>query len=67
MKPKVTLEPALESRAALWTPRKRRAIAAKLERWAHELRVSAAILESDQALPSPPRPKALPPRRLLLN
>jgi hypothetical protein len=54
---RVRLEPVLEQQALLWTPARRRAMAAKFERWARQLRVSASILEPD----CPPRP----PLRLL--
>jgi hypothetical protein len=67
IKLRVRLEPALEQEAALWPAAKRRAMARKLERWARQLRVSAEILERDQAPPPPARLKALSPRRLERN
>lgn len=54
---RVRLEPELETRAALWSPEKRRATADKMERWVRQLRVSAAIIEKDRVR-QPPRLKA---------
>jgi len=62
----VTLEPELEERASLWTPEKRRAVAAKLQRWARQLTVSASVLERRRVSP-PPRLKVLPMKKLVLN
>ena len=67
MATKIRLEPELEERASLWTPTKRRAMAKKLERWAHQLEFSALILEAEAAPKPPPRLKVLPPRKLALN
>ncbi len=64
---RVRLEPALEQEAALWSASKRREMARKMERWARQLRVSAEILERDQAPPPTARLKALSPRRLRQN
>lgn len=60
LKIRVRLEPELEDRAAAWSPEKREAVAAKLERWVRQLRISAAILKVDRKV-DPPRLKA--PRR----
>ncbi len=68
---KVTLEPALELRGvSLWTPAKRRIVAKKLKRWAHQLEFSALLLEAEAAAAGRPpqqRLKFLPPRKLALN
>lgn len=67
---RVTLEPTLEEQVKLMSPSKRRQLAAVYERWAHQLRVSAAILdlEKKSQQPSPRRSlKPLPRRRQLLN
>ena len=63
----VVLEPELEEEAALMTPSQRRAFAATLERWAHQLRVSAFILEQRAGLRLQPSLKPLPRRRLRWN
>lgn len=64
---RVKLEPELEAEAMLLTPAQRIQMAAKLERWARQLRVSAFILRAD-AEPKPrPSLRALPRRRLALN
>lgn len=64
---RVRLEPVLEKRAAEWSPSKRRMVAAKLERWARQLRISAKIIEKDQS-PPPPRPQlGLHPKKAALN
>lgn len=59
----VKCEPELEEEAALLNPYQRREMARMFERWAHQLRVSAAVLESDDK--RPPRRVSLPwiPRR----
>jgi hypothetical protein len=64
---RVTLEPSLQAQAALWSPAKRIEMARKLERWARQLIISAAILQADSAPPTPPRLKRLPIRKLRLN
>jgi hypothetical protein len=56
MKPKrplVILEPTLELQACVLSPAERRSLARVYARWAHQLRVSAAILEAHAA----PKPK----------
>ena len=63
---RVQLEPELELEAALWTPERRRVVADKLERWARQLRISAAIMERDR-LVSPPRLRAARLRYVVLN
>ena len=67
MKVRVTLEPVLEVEACLMTAAKRRALARTFERWARQLRVSAKILEVDEAPRPRPSLRALPRRRLSLN
>jgi hypothetical protein len=63
---RVTLEPELEKRAALWPPAKRRKAASVYARWAKQLRLSAAIMERDEAKPRPSF-KALAARHQALN
>ncbi len=63
----VILEPALERRAALWSPAKRRFVARKFQRWARQLIISAAVMDRRAAPAPPPRLKALPRRKLTLN
>jgi hypothetical protein len=68
MKKRVTLEPQLEERAALWTPAKRVHMARIFERWARQLRVSARIISVDsEPPPHPPAIPRLPRRKLALN
>jgi hypothetical protein len=68
MKTRVTLEPELEQIAALWGPLHRLEMAAKLERWARQLRVSARITLRDRARTSPkPVLRPLPARKAALN
>jgi hypothetical protein len=66
-RPLVQLELSLQEQAGDLNAAQSRAMASRLERWAHQLRVKAAILEAH----SKPRPrralKPLWPRRLLLN
>lgn len=64
---RVTLEPTLQEQAALWSPAKRIEMARKLERWARQLIISAAILQADSGPPAPPRLKRLHPQKLRLN
>jgi len=68
VRPAVTLEPELECEVALMNIRQRRTMAKKFERWAHQLWISASILERRQR-PLPPRSslKALPARKQALN
>lgn len=63
---RVKLEPILEERACLWAPAKRRLMASLYERWARQLRISAAILERD-CMPKPRGLVRLPKRKLSLN
>lgn len=65
--PRVRLEPGLEEKALLWSPSKRLSVAKKLERWARQLRISAAILKADQGPKPPPCLKGLHPQKLVLN
>ena len=53
----VKLEPELQIEAATFTPCQRLALAVKFERWAHELRVSARVLEKQRV---PWRRRSLP-------
>lgn len=64
---RVRLEPQLEKHIATLDASERRQVAKKFERWAHQLKISAAIL--DRACPAPPQDplRPLPRRRLLLN
>jgi hypothetical protein len=55
---KIRMEPELEELAGDLNPSQRRGMAAKLERWAHELRVTAFALERQAA----PRPRRVLPR-----
>lgn len=66
-RPRVTLEPELESEVCLLTPQQRLNMAIKLERWAHQLRISVKILTSDLSPRSKPSLKRLSQRRLILN
>ena len=50
---RVILEPSLEELAALWSPAKRVEMARKMERWARQLLISAAILQADSGPPAP--------------
>lgn len=64
----VVLEPELEMEAALWSPAKRREMARVFARWAHQLRVSAAVLDAREKGLFRPRPKiGLPARKAALN
>lgn len=68
MKKRVTLEPQLEERAALWNPAKRVRMARIFERWARQLRVSARIISGDAEPRRHPRAlQPLPRRKLELN
>lgn len=64
---RVRLEPVLEEKVATFSPSKRRALAIVYERWAHQLRLSARILEIDAKPSQRRRLKGLPHRKLLLN
>jgi len=66
-KPRVFLEPTLESKVFCWNACQRRELARKFERWGRQLRVSAKILDLDETPKPPPRLKALPLRRQRLN
>jgi hypothetical protein len=68
MKSRVTLEPELQEIAALWPPAKRLEAAAKMLRWARQLKVSAFIMLRD-AKPFPRRlaVPTLPHRKAALN
>jgi len=63
----VQLEPELQMEAATFTPHQRRMLASVYERWAHQLRVTAKVLEKDLA----PRPRGevmwLPAKKLARN
>jgi hypothetical protein len=63
----VKLEPELQMEAATFTPHQRRVLACVYERWAHQLRVSAKVLEARRR--SSPRGtwKPLPRRKLAWN
>jgi len=68
MKKRVTLEPQLEERAALWSPAKRVRMARIFERWARQLRVSARIIACDaEPRRHPQELQHLPRRKLELN
>jgi len=64
---RVILEPSLECKVGRWSAWQRRELARKFERWARQLRVSARMLDLDEAPKPPPRLKALPTRRQRLN
>jgi hypothetical protein len=64
---RVTLEPALENRASLWSPAKRREAALTFARWARQLIISAEILERDLERLAQPHLKGLPRRELIKN
>lgn len=64
---RVVLEPTLESKVFSWNACQRRELARQFERWARQLRVSAKILDLDDAPKPLPCLKALPPRRQRLN
>ncbi len=51
MAKRITLEPALEQEAALWTPEKDLEMAKMFERWARQLRVRAKIVFLDRRSP----------------
>ena len=66
-RPLVQLELPLQEQAGDLNASQSRALAAKLERWAHQLRVKAAILDA-HAQPRPRRGlRPLVRRRLALN
>ncbi len=58
-RPRVILEPDLQAEVELFSWQARLHLARKLERWAHQLRVSAKIIQRD--LPPPPSPPSLKP------
>lgn len=64
---RIVLEPLLEEQALLLNPRQRRALARVYERWAHQLLISAAILEADERRPKRHPLRRLPARKLALN
>lgn len=65
---KVLLEPELEEIAAPWGPLHRLEVAAKFERWARQLRISARITLRDRSLPKPkPVLRRIAPRKAALN
>ena len=66
---RVKLEPELEAVAGGWSEAKRLALARKLRRWAHQLEISAAIMELDARRRSAHRPvlKFVAPRKAGLN
>lgn len=65
---RVTLEPALQEVAALWSPAKRREMARVFARWARQLRVSANIIDAQERGPFRRRPSiSLPLRKAKLN
>jgi hypothetical protein len=66
---RVKLEPELEAVAGEWSEAKRRALARKLRRWAHQLEVSAAIMELDARRRNGRRPvlRFVAPRQAALN
>jgi hypothetical protein len=63
---RVQLELPLEIKVATWSPPRRIALAEKLERWARQLRVSAAILLRDEPKPTK-RLKPIPQEKAALN
>ncbi len=63
----VKLEPRLQLTAATLTPTQRRVLACVYERWAHQLRVSAKVLEKYQQPPRRNSLKPLPQRLLSRN
>jgi len=66
-RPLVQLELPLQQQAGDLNASESRALAGKLERWAHQLRVKAAVLDAHFSRPSLPRLKRLPLSRLILN
>jgi len=65
---RVVLEPELQEVAAEWGPLHRLEVAAKFERWARQLRVSARITLRDRSLPKrKPVLRRLAPRKAVLN
>jgi hypothetical protein len=66
---RVKLEPELEAVAGGWSEAKRLALARKLRRWAHQLEISAAIMELDARRRNGHRPvlKFIAPRKAVLN
>ena len=67
MRNRVTLEPELEEIALLWGANKRLVVAAKLERWARQLKVSAKIMIKDSSHVRRPSLRALPRLKAVLN
>ena len=64
----VTLEPALEEEAAMWTPCKRREMARVFARWSHQLKVSADVMDAREKGPFRPKQRIFLPRaKLALN
>lgn len=67
---RITLEPELEAIVKNWSIQKRRALAAKLARWKHQLDLSANIMERDGVdleTPLPPSSMRPPDQRPELN
>ena len=67
IRPLVQLELDLQEQAGDLNAAECRALASKLARWAHQLRVKAAVLEAHEAPQPRPALRALCRRRLLLN
>jgi hypothetical protein len=63
----VRLEPELQMQAATYTPHQRRVLACVYERWAHQLRVSARLLEKHRLKPRRDPLRPLPARLLVKN
>jgi hypothetical protein len=64
---RVTMEPELEQIAGMLPPAKRRQLAKKLRRWAHELEVSADVMARDEAYRPPKTIPRLPSAALKRN
>lgn len=57
---RVRLEPQLEEVAGKMTPAERRTLARKHERWAHQLKVSADVIDAHSGPKPKPRLRYLP-------
>lgn len=55
IKIRVTMEPDLEEVAGHLRPKQRRELASKFDRWSHQLRFSAEVIEKDEVPKPPPR------------
>lgn len=65
---RVTLEPELQAEIGSMPPSPRRALARKFKRWAHQLEISAKILETNSAtIPPPKQIRWLHQRKARLN